>query len=111
VNGPKTSELSLGYFRLYVDVNVLLFSNMGGDARNAYTLDINLGQFHQAMDALIPIYRYGTDPEDDGSLLGCLSPRSGKNDSIQVFTFGQVDKDTRLREGMVDARYVMHLSE
>lgn len=108
VNGPFTQELSKNYFRLYVDVNVIVFSQMGGSA-NTFALDDNLGSFFDAMDSVIPIYRYGTGPDDDSSLLGCLSPRPGVKDAVRVLHFGQIDKDTRLKEGMVDARYQMFL--
>jgi hypothetical protein len=85
INGPFTKELSAGYHRLYVDVNVLVNSMMGGVTKRAYTLDEILGVFHNAMDGAIAVYRFGTGPDDDAeSLLGCLTPRPGKNDSIRV---------------------------
>lgn len=111
VNGPFTQELSAGYHRIYVDVNCLFMSRMDGEGKNAYDLDRFLGIFHEAMDGNIPIFRHGTGPDDDGELLGCLSPRPGKSDSIKVLQFGQLDRVDRIREAMVDARYVMHLSE
>lgn len=111
VNGPFTQEQSAGYFRLYVDVNVLVNSMMGDQGKNAYKLDEILGEFHSAMDAAIAIYRLGTGPDDDQSLLGCLTPRPGKNDSIRVIHFGQLDRTDRIKQGMVDARYVMYLNE
>jgi hypothetical protein len=112
VNGPFTKELSAGYHRLYVDVNVLVNSMMGGATKSAYTLDEILGVFHNAMDGAIAIYRFGTGPEDDAdSLLGCITPRPGKNDFIRVLHFGQLNTTDRLKQGMVDARYVMYLNE
>ena len=64
------------------------------------------------MDGALAIYRFGTGPDDDSdSLLGCLTPRPGKNDSIRVLHFGQIETNDRLKQGMVDARYVMYLSE
>lgn len=111
VNGPFTHEQSAGYFRLYVDVNVLVNSMMGGEAKAAYKLDDILGVYHNAMDGAIAIYRLGTGPDDDQSLLGCLTPRPGKNESIRVIHFGQLDRTDRIKQGMVDARYVMYLNE
>jgi hypothetical protein len=112
VNGPFSQEISHNYHRILVDVNVLLISQMGDQTRNVWDHDRYLGVFHEAMDGRIPIYRFGTGPEDDDdSLLGCLVPRSGKNDSIRVLQFGQIDTTDRLRQGMVDARYEMYLNE
>jgi hypothetical protein len=112
VNGPYTQELSKGYHRVYVDVNIIVNSQMGGVTKNVYKLDEILGVLHNAMDGVLAVYRLGTGPEDDSdSLLGCLSPRPGKNDSIRVIHFGQIDTNDRLKQGMVDARYVMYLNE
>lgn len=111
VNGPYSQELSKGYYRIYVDVNCLFTSRMDGDEKNTYELDRFLGVFHGAMDGPIPIYRFGTGPDDDSELLGCLTSRPGKSDSIRVIHFGQIDATDRLREGMVDARYVVYLND
>lgn len=106
LNGPFTQEISKGYHRIHVDINVLLSSHMEGQTKNAYQLDNNLGVFHNAMDGVIAVYRLGTGVEDDESLLMCLSPRPGKSDSIRVIDFGQIDKTDRIRQGVVDGRYV-----
>lgn len=112
-NGPFTRELSKGYWRLWFDVNILVTSNMDGAVKNRYSLEINLGKFHEYADTCIPIYRYG-DPaqtaENDDSLLGHLSPRSGKNDSVRSLHFGQVSKIDRIKQAQVDARYIMYLN-
>jgi len=111
INGPFTQELSAGYHRVYVDVNVLVTTMMGGVTKNVYQIDDILGAFHNAMDGALAIYRLGTGPDDDDTLLGCLSPRPGKSDSIRVLHFAQIDTNDRLKQGMVDARYVMYLEE
>ena len=111
VNGPFSQELSKGYHRIIVDINVLLTSHMEGEKKNAYQLDDNLGIFHNAMDGVIGIYRLGTGPDDDQALVMCLSPRPGKNDSVRVIDFGQIDKVDRNRQGVVDARYVGYASD
>lgn len=113
VNGPFTNELSAGYYRVHVDVNVLINSAMGNSTKSAYVLDDLLGVFHNAMDGALAVYRFGTGPDDDQSLLGCLTPRSGKSDKddIRTLHFGQLNPTERLKQGMVDARYVMFLNE
>lgn len=112
INGPFTQEQSKGCWRLWVDVNILVTSNMGGTAKDRYTLETNTGKFHEFADTCIPIIRKGTlaqDPENDGTQLGYLSPKSGKNDSVRTINFGQINKTDRIRQMQVDARYVMYL--
>jgi hypothetical protein len=111
VNGPFTQELSAGYYRIQVDVNVLLTSHMEGAVKNAHRLNTNLGIFHNAMDGVISILRLGTGPDDDQDAEFCIAPRPGKSDSIRVIDFGQIDKTDRIRQGVVDARYVGYASE
>lgn len=112
VNGPFSQEISAGYHRINVDINVLLTSHMGGERKNAYELDVNLGIFQNAMDGAIAIYRLGTGLDDDpNALLMCLSPRPGKNDAIRVIDFGQIDKTDRIRQGVVDGRYVGYAND
>lgn len=112
INGPFTQEQSKGCWRIQVDVNILVTSNMDGAVKNRYTLEINAGKFHEFADTCIPIFRFG-DPtqsaENDDSRLGKLSPRSGKNDSVRIINFGQINKTDRIRQAQVDARYTMDL--
>jgi hypothetical protein len=113
INGPFTKELAKNCWRIWVDINILVTSNLDGAKKNRYTLDINVGKFHQWMDTCIPIKKFGAlsqTPENDGSLLGVLYPRSDKNDSIRAIHFGQVNKEDRLKQSVVDGRYVMYLN-
>jgi len=112
INGPFTQELSHGFYEVSVDVNVLFSSRLDGK-KNGYSLHKFLGLFHEAMDDLIPIFKFGQDEEiDDPDVqIGCLSPRAGKNDAVRVFHFGQIDKTDRLKQSAVDARYKMEISQ
>ncbi len=108
ISGPYTKKLH-GEYRLHVDVNVLLTSRFDGPSKNRYTILINAGLYHEKMDQAIKVYKYGTEVGDDDSYLGCLIPRSGKNDTIRVIHFGKVDPTDKLKQSAVDARYVMYL--
>lgn len=99
-------------------MNVLLQSRYGNANKNAYTIQKNAGLFLEAMSIPIGVWNYGNeagdfDPGDPNSqvFLGSLLPRPGKNDSIRVNHFGQIDKVDKLKESAVDARYVMYLTE
>ena len=53
--------------------------------------------------------RLGNEPGDDRGLVGCLLPRTGRNDAVRVFHFGQTDQTDRQKQVMIDARYVTYL--
>lgn len=108
VNGPYTKRFSgCGMARVFI--NILVSSMMDGQETNIYKLDELLGVFHEAADADIPIFRYGSDAEDNGTLYGCLKLISGKNDYLRVVTFGQLQDNTRLRQGMVAGTYELYV--
>jgi hypothetical protein len=118
ITGPFDQELSKGYHRIYVDVNVLLTSRYDGASKNAATILKNAGLFHEAMSEPIPVYNFGGEPGDyveaDSSsqvFLGCLTPRPGRNDSVRVMNFGQLDNVDKIKQTEVDARFVMELIE
>ncbi len=127
ITGPFDQELSKGYHRIYVDVNVLLTSRYDGAGKNAATILKNAGLFHEAMSEPIPVWNFGGEPgdyveaidpddPDDPNLatqvfLGCLTPRPGRNDSVRVMNFGQLDNVDKIKQTEVDARFVMELTE
>lgn len=117
ITGPFDQELSKGYHRIYVDVNVLLTSRYDG-RKNAATILKYAGLFQQAMSESIPVWNFGGEPgdyrEDTPETqvhLGCLTPRPGRNDNVRVMHFGQMDKIDKIKQTEVDARYVMELTE
>lgn len=110
ITGPFIRELSHNYWELQVDANVLLSSRFDGpDRKNRYTFAQLAGAFQAAMDSAIAVYKYGNQPGDDDSLVGCLSPLSGRRDAVRVFHFGQVNPTDGLRQSMIDAKYVMEI--
>jgi len=107
ITGPFTSEPSSGFYELEVFANVLVTSNLSHQ-KNGYDSHKYLGLFHEAMDQVIPVYKFGAELGDDPLVfVGCLSPR-GK---VSVYHFGQLEKSTRIKQGLVDAKYMMELSE
>ena len=111
ITGPFDQELSKGYHRIYVDVNVLLTSRYDGAKKNAATIIKYAGYFHEAMSEPIPVWNFGGEPGDyveadpDTHLfLGCLNPRPGRNESVRVMHFGQIDKINKIKQSEVDTR-------
>lgn len=118
ITGPFDQELSKGYHRIYVDANVLLTSRYDGAGKNAASILKYAGLFQAAMSQTIPIWNFGGEPGDyvEGDpdtqvFLGCLTPRPGKNESVRVMNFGQLDKIDKIKQTEIDARYVIELSE
>lgn len=118
VTGPFSQELSEGYHRLWVDCNVLLTSRYDGQRKNAMSIIKLAGLFQEAMSSPIPIWNYGNESgdyiEDDEAthiFLGCLLPRPGNSEGTKVFHFGQADKTDKLKQTMIDARYVGYFEE
>jgi hypothetical protein len=112
ITGPFTREISRAYHEVLLDANVLLSSRMDGAAKNRLTIQTMAGLFQEAMSRQIPIFKCGSEPGDDpDALVACLSPRWGRNDSVRVFHFGQINATARLRQSVVDARYCTYLDE
>ncbi len=109
VSGPLVREVSQGCWRTWTDINILLTNRMLMSQEDAYGIARWGGKFEQAMTNRIPIYKYGPDPGDDSSLVGCLTQRKGVSESIRLVHFGQISRVDRIRQSMVDGRYEMFL--
>jgi hypothetical protein len=107
INGPFATELSARYWRIRVDINLLVTSYFNGETKDAYTLERNVGLIHEYADTGIPVRKYGPDVGDDGTILGCLRPRDDINEAIRIIHFGQINKTDRLKQSQVDGRYAL----
>jgi hypothetical protein len=67
------------------------------------------GEFEQAMSERIPVYKFGTGVDDDDSLLGCLTIRKSKSESVKLFHFGQINQTDRIRQSVIDGRFELYL--
>ena len=109
VNGPYIREVSRGYWRVHIDINILLMDYMDMSTENAYDLNQWGGEFLTAMVEPIPIYRLGTGVNDDDTLVGCLTQRTGLSEPARLIHFGQISKEDRIREAAVDGRFEMYV--
>jgi hypothetical protein len=110
VSGPFVREVSHGCWRTWTDINILLTCRMMMSQEDAYDIMRWGGEFEQAMTERIPIYKYGPDAGDDSTLIGCLTHRKGKAESIRLIHFGQISRVDRVRQAVVDGRYEMYLT-
>jgi hypothetical protein len=110
INGPQLKEVSAGYWRLYVSINILIQDHMDA-SHNAYDLFRHCGAFAEALLAAIPITKCGEDgDEEDGDPVGCLTLRPELSQSVAVDHFGQLKEDVRLRQSNVRGEFVMYLT-
>ena len=107
VTGPTLKEVSNGYFKVTMVINFLFTKNMDEVSADAFDIIQWTGVFANAMMDPISIYKKGRGLEDDGTLVGCLQVNKGRNDAVRIYHFGQVDKDTRVRQSEVDAVFSM----
>lgn len=110
VNGPLVCEVSKGYWRVHIDINILLTDYMDMSTESAYDINQWGGEFLAAMLDPIPIYRFGDGGNDDDSLVGCLITRKGLSEPARLVHFGQISKEDRIRQAAVDGRFEMYLT-
>ena len=112
ITGPFSRNLSVAtaYYELAVDMNALFVSRYE-NGKNNYAILAVIGAFQTAMDAPIPIYQYGGLPGDDETVcIGVMEPRNKRGDAVRVMHFGQADLTNRVKQSLVDARYLLFLT-
>lgn len=104
LNGPFSEECSRNYWKIHIDVNILIANIL--DRNDLYKLDRLIGKVTNIYEVCIPIYKKGFDPEiDTNALLETMQRVS----SIETDNYGIVDPETRLEHSIVQARYKMVL--
>ena len=109
MDGPYITEISHNYFRIYIEVNVLVQSTKDQDSY--HRIHANVGIAAAAFWNGIKVFRYGNGIDDDDSYLGCLqlvTDARGK-ERIQISHFGQIEPKTRLMQSTVEGHYEMFL--
>lgn len=107
-DGPHTTKLGPTFFKVEVDVNLLISTSK--DETDIYAHSRNIGKAKKAFSQCIPIFRYGDGAEDTQDQIGILSLRQDLDRRLRVNRWGEVDKDLRLIQGSVDGTYQMELT-
>ena len=109
IDGPWFNEQNRDYWRLYIELNVLVPTVMDDD--DLYLHYRNIGDVNMCFQNCIPVYKYGDGPDDDSSQLGCLQLVIDRYDREQIKTanFGQIDKSVQLQQATVEAHFEMFL--
>ena len=110
IKGPSIKTHDKGIFTTYSYVNVLFTEVAGEEGQNVYSIVDKVGEFQVRMFDAIEVKRFGNGTQDDGTTIGCLELVSGKNDPVELFDFGQLTDNDRVRQLMLDASYYMETS-
>ena len=111
VDGPYYTELSKGFWRVYIEINVLIQSAQ--DKEDRFRIYKTAGVVAAAFEQVISIFKYGDEVGDDNSLVGCMKLLGDKEarERIQISHFGQVGPETGISQSTVEAHYVAELRE
>lgn len=105
VDGPTGKELSHNYWKLSIEINVLISCTR--DSSDAYATERLIGAVQAAFAQTITVKKYGdTSP---GDYLGCLSRRDDGREGIITSEFGLIDASQGLRQATVEGHYMMEL--
>lgn len=107
-DGLSTQELTNNYFRIDLCINLLL--NDVIVKTDLYTLQRLVGKFQSMFGSSIPIYKYGSGVDDDGTLLCCLEIHKPPKDKVQSHYFGKVGPSSQLQQATIEAHYFTHLT-
>lgn len=112
IDGPRTNELSADYWRLYIEVNILIQTIMND--RDLHRHWKNIGDVNMAFLNCISVYKKADRDGNngDGSRLGCFQLVTDRynRENIVTSNFGQIDKSVKLQQATVEAHYEMFLS-
>lgn len=109
MDGPIAHQSSGGEEWYRVEIQVLLTDLVGLTNDNAYDIYSWAGIVQGDMlNNSLPVYRYGSGPEDDQSLVGCLEPDTTVRNNIRVASYGMVDKDWRVKQVSVNGKFVLY---
>jgi len=100
LDGPVLTELSRNYWRIYFEVNVLIQAAM--NESDFHKIHRYAGYVASAF-TMISVYKYG----DDDSLFACIPLLQDDRDRqrIQIFHLGQINKDIKVQQAVVEGHY------
>ena len=109
LDGPTLREVSKGCWILRIEINILATSVMNDS--NYHTIHQLVGNAAAAFEKAITVLKYGNNPQDDKTFVGCLQLIQDREtrDFIEINHFGQVDVKTKLMQASVEGHYKMVL--
>ncbi|KKL98312.1 hypothetical protein LCGC14_1825690 [marine sediment metagenome] len=107
IDGPFIGIPQKYLYYLDVEINILCQTHV--DPRNHYKAQIMVGTFMRAFRNIIPVYKFGDGPLDDGSLLECFHLQRDRKEKIDVGYFGIIRPDTKILQTTVEGHYRLEL--
>jgi hypothetical protein len=110
-DGPYYTEVSKGYWKVYVEINVL--AQCAKNNTNFHRMRQLTGTIMSLFEPCIEVFKFGTGTDDTQESVGVLrrmDQETGRN-NMQVNHFGQVDPTTQLEQATVESHYVMFVEE
>lgn len=107
IDGPYISEHARQQWRLYFEVNVLIV--VQEENSNAWRLTELTGHVTNKFTDAIQVLRYGTGPDDDQGILGCLDLVKLPDGKIKTSNFGKIRPDARIEQATVEGHYQIFL--
>lgn len=105
VDGPKWTESSKDCWKGIVEVNCLITSHM--DESNYHTIHTNAGIVQNLFQQRIPVFKLGSNPQDDDSFIGCLELMQDLRgrDALELNHFQQIDVKVLIQQATVEGHY------
>lgn len=107
IDGPNIHENANDQWRLLFEVNVLVV--MKENHEDAYRIDRLSGRVSELFVPSIDVFKYGDQPDDEGTFFGCLILVPRLQERIQVTNFGKIRPDTSILQTSVEGHYNIYL--
>jgi hypothetical protein len=105
--GPVVQELSKGWFKLLVEINVFVVSR--DDDKDVYKIYRNAGSMLAGFARAIPVFEFA-EGDPDPPLLGCLQQTEVGGKCVLVGEIGQINPNMAQREQSLSGFYELYLS-
>ena len=105
MDGPTWNEASKGYFIGSIEINVLITTAV--DEEDYHRSHQFAGEVQTAFTKSIDVFKYGCNPQDDQSYLGCLTLKQSRpdRDFVELNQFGIIGINAPLVQATVEGHY------
>lgn len=107
LDGPYIQQLTANETRYTIEINILCIANV--DPKFSDQMEMMLGQMAAAFAPVIPFFRFGDQPQDTRTQIGCLVLLQEKNDSVIISRFNQANPATEIIQASVEGHYEFRL--
>jgi hypothetical protein len=109
LDGPYWWKLSHNYFKLKVEVNILISIRPKAQGEDFYSLERAQGIVNTAFVRNLGMIRLGDGPLDNNQNFGCMSLITEGREPVTTSNFGLIEPDVELIQSTVEGHYYMCL--